>query len=183
MKQPLVESAVTREVPSGWGARRFAATARAWPGSAEGVGREILAAECWGATADEAAAKAQGAVDGWKRSDPGGSGLLARSQPRAGAPRTLRGNTLLDGTPAMVSDDDTTSGRSGRAFRFLHTLAAGLAGVLAAALLLGVFAGGLPRPVHAEAAALVAAPSAPSLCFDGPGGEFLDVAPAGQGCR
>ena len=69
------------------------------------------------------------------------------------------------------------------AFRFLHTLVAGLAGV-AAALFLGVFDGGLPRPVHAEAAVLVAAaPSAPGLCFHGPGGELLDFAPAGRGCR
>ena len=67
--------------------------------------------------------------------------------------------------------------------RFLHTLVAGLAGVLAAALFLGVFDGGLPRPVHAEAALVAEAPSAPGLCFHGPGGELLDFAPAGQGCR
>ncbi len=68
------------------------------------------------------------------------------------------------------------------ASRFLHTLVAGLAGVLAAALFLGVFDGGLPRPVHAEVA-LVAAPSASGLCFNGPGGELLDFAHAGRGCR
>ena len=67
--------------------------------------------------------------------------------------------------------------------RFLHTLVAGFAGVLAAALFLGVLDGGLPRPVHAEAALVAAAPSAPGLCFHGPGGELLDFAPAGQGCR
>ena len=68
--------------------------------------------------------------------------------------------------------------------RFLHSLVASLAGVLAAALFLGVFDGGLPRPVHAEVAALaVAAPSASGLCFQGPGGELLDFAPAGRGCR
>ena len=69
--------------------------------------------------------------------------------------------------------------------RFLRTLVAGLAGVLAAALFLGAFDGGLPRPVHAEAArvAAAAAPSAPGLCFHGAGGELLDFAPAGQGCR
>ena len=66
--------------------------------------------------------------------------------------------------------------------RLLHTLVAGLGGVLAAALFLGVFDGGLPRPVHAEVA-LVATPSVPGLCFNGPGGELLDFAPAGQGCR
>jgi hypothetical protein len=65
----------------------------------------------------------------------------------------------------------------------LHALVAGLGGVLAAALFLGVFDGGLPRPVHAEVALLAAAPSAPGLCFNGPGGEFLDFAPSGQGCR
>ena len=65
--------------------------------------------------------------------------------------------------------------------RLLNSIVAGLGGFLAAALFLGVFDGGLPRPVHAEVA-LVAAP-APGLCFHGPGSEFLDVAPAGQGCR
>ncbi len=66
---------------------------------------------------------------------------------------------------------------------FLHTLVAGLAGVLAAALFLGVFDGGLPRPVHAQVApAAVAAPSAPGLCLHGPGGELLDFAPAGRRC-
>jgi hypothetical protein len=65
----------------------------------------------------------------------------------------------------------------------LHALVAGLGGVLAAALFLGVFDGGLPRPVHAEVALLAAAPSAQGLCFNGPGGEFLDFAPSGQGCR
>ncbi len=66
--------------------------------------------------------------------------------------------------------------------RLLHTLVAGFAGVLAAALFLGVFDGGLPRPVHAEVAP-AAALSAPGLCFNGPGGELLDFAPAGRGCR
>ena len=78
-----------------------------------------------------------------------------------------------------MSSTETSS-----ALRFLHTLVAGFAGVLAAMLFLGVFDGGLPRPVHAEAAALVAAaPSAPGLCFHGAGGELLDFAPAGQHCR
>ena len=67
--------------------------------------------------------------------------------------------------------------------RFLHTLVAGFAGVLAAALFLGVFDGGLPRPVRAEVALAVAAPAAPGLCFHGAGGELLDFAPAGRGCR
>ena len=67
--------------------------------------------------------------------------------------------------------------------RLLGTLAAGLGGLFAAALFLGVFDGGLPRPAQAEVAALAAAPSAPGLCFNGPGGELLDFAPAGRGCR
>jgi hypothetical protein len=83
-----------------------------------------------------------------------------------------------------MSSDEATFEQSSGAPRFLHTLAASLAGILAAALFLGAFDGGLPRPVHAEAAALAAAaPSAPGLCFNGPGGEFLDFAPAGQDCR
>jgi len=80
----------------------------------------------------------------------------------------------------MPSDDAALAPSS--APRFLQTLVAGLAGVLAATLFLGVFDGGLPRPVHAEAAP-VAAPSASGLCFNGPGGELLDFAPAGQSCR
>ena len=64
--------------------------------------------------------------------------------------------------------------------RLLHSLAAGLAGILAAALFLGVFDGGLPRPVHAEPA-LAAAPSAPGLCFHGPGGELLFGTQLGYG--
>ena len=67
--------------------------------------------------------------------------------------------------------------------RFLQTLVAGFAGVLAAMLFLGVFDGGLPRPVHAEAASVAAPSVPPGLCFNGPGGELLDFAPAGQGCR
>ena len=45
-----------------------------------------------------------------------------------------------------------------------------------------MFDGGLPRALHAEVA-LAAAPSASRLCLNGPGGELLDFAPAGQGCR
>ena len=80
----------------------------------------------------------------------------------------------------MPSDDAALVPRS--ASWPLQALVAGLAGALAAALFLGAFDGGLPRPVHAEVA-LAAAPLAPGLCFRGPGGELLDVAPAGQGCR
>ena len=68
---------------------------------------------------------------------------------------------------------------------------AGLGGLLAAALFLGVFDGGLPKPARAEAAASVvlaagsgpARPSAPGLCFHGPGGELVGFAPTGQHCR
>ena len=82
----------------------------------------------------------------------------------------------------MPSDDAALEPRS--ASWLLHALVAGLGGVLAAVLFLGVFDGGLPRPVHAEVAALTAAaPSASGLCFNGPAGELLDFAPAGQGCR
>ncbi len=71
--------------------------------------------------------------------------------------------------------------------RLLSTLAAGLAGALAAALFLGVYDGGLPRPARAEVATSVVLaagdgptrPSVPGLCFHGPGGELLDLAPAG----
>ena len=77
-----------------------------------------------------------------------------------------------------MSSTETSS-----ALRFLQTLVAGFAGVLAAMLFLGVFDGGLPRPVHAEVALAAAAPSASGLCFSAPGGELLDFAPAGQGCR
>lgn len=66
--------------------------------------------------------------------------------------------------------------------RLLNGLVAGLGGLFAAALFLGVFDGGLPKPARAEAAALAAAP-APGLCFHGPGSELLDFAPAGQHCR
>ena len=67
--------------------------------------------------------------------------------------------------------------------RVFHALLAGLGGVLAAALFLEAFDGGLPKPARAEVAALAAASSPGGLCFKGPGAEFLDFAPAGQGCR
>ncbi len=81
-----------------------------------------------------------------------------------------------------MSSTDAALGPS-TASRFLHPLVAGFAGVLAAALFLGVFDGSLPRPVHAEAALAPVAAAAPGLCFHGAGGELLDFAPAGQGCR
>ncbi len=81
----------------------------------------------------------------------------------------------------MPSDDAALEPRS--ASWLFHALVAGLGGVLAAVLFLGVFDGGLPRPAHAEVALTAAAPSASGLCFQGPGGELLDFAPAGRGCR
>ena len=88
---------------------------------------------------------------------------------------------LWTGKPAVPSDDAALEPST--AWWLFHALVAGLCGVLAAALFMGVFDGGLPRPVHAEATLAAAAPSAPRLCFNGPGGEFLDVAPVGQRCR
>ncbi len=81
-----------------------------------------------------------------------------------------------------MSSDDALLKPSGTP-RFFRALVAGLAGVLAAALFLGVFHSGLPGPMHAEVALAAAAPSAPGLCFHGPEGDLLDFAPAGQGCR
>jgi hypothetical protein len=60
------ESLVTHEVPSGWGPFRFLATSRVWLRRADGTRREILFADHWGWTADEAEAKARKAVDAWK---------------------------------------------------------------------------------------------------------------------
>lgn len=67
MEQPTDESLVTREVPSGWGPFRFAATPRVWLRRADGTRREIFFADHWGWTADEAEAKAREAVDAWKK--------------------------------------------------------------------------------------------------------------------
>jgi hypothetical protein len=65
--------------------------------------------------------------------------------------------------------------------RLFRAVAAGLGGLLAAALFVWVFDGGLPKPSRAEAA--VAAPSGPGLCMHGAGGELLDFAPAGRHCQ
>jgi anti-sigma factor RsiW len=82
----------------------------------------------------------------------------------------------------MPSDDTALKPRS--ASWLLQALVAGLGGVLAAVLFPGALGGGLPRPVHAEVALVAAAaPSAPGLCFHGAGGELLDFASAGRGCR
>ena len=89
----------------------------------------------------------------------------------------------------MRSDNAVLEHGSGP--RFFGTVVAGLGALVAAALFLGAFDGEMPKPARAEAeaAAPVLAggggpgrPSALSLCFHGPGGEFLDFAPAGQHC-
>ena len=67
MKQSVGESLVTREAPSRWGPFRFTATPRVWLGRADGTTQEVLFADHWGWTADEAEAKARKAVGAWKR--------------------------------------------------------------------------------------------------------------------
>jgi hypothetical protein len=66
-----------------------------------------------------------------------------------------------------------------RATRLHSAVVAGLGSLLALAVLSDVFLVGLPKPVHAEASA----PAFVSLCFNGPGGEFLHFAHVGQRCR
>ena len=77
---------------------------------------------------------------------------------------------------------DAALEQSSRPRRRLDAAVAGLGALFAAALFLGLFDHGLP-PTPARAAPVVAAPpSAPGLCFHGPGSELLDFAPAGQRC-
>ena len=66
MQQLLGESLAVREAPSGWGPFRFVATPRAWLRRADGTAQEVLFADQWGWTADEAEAKARQAVEAWK---------------------------------------------------------------------------------------------------------------------
>lgn len=70
-------------------------------------------------------------------------------------------------------------------------VAAGLGALLAAVLAWGVLHDGLPKLARVEAAAPVpvpaggsgpARPSASRVCFHGPKGELLDLAPAEQPC-
>ncbi len=84
----------------------------------------------------------------------------------------------------MPSHDTALEQSSRPRWCFLDAAVAGLGGLLAAALFLGLFDGGLPPgPARAGAApVLTGAPSTPGLCFHGPGGELLDFAPAGQRC-
>ena len=83
----------------------------------------------------------------------------------------------------MCSADAALERSSRPRWRLLDAAVSGLGALIAAALLLGLLEHGLPpRPARAEAAVTMAAPSAPGLCFQGPGGELLDFAPAGQRC-
>jgi hypothetical protein len=102
-------------------------------------------------------------------------GVLASLQPRPSEPRTVQ-LVFETGTPVMSSNDAAESSRSPRR---LSAAAAGLVGLLGAVLLSGMFEVSLPTPARAE----VAAPAVGGLCFHGQGGELLDFAPAGQGCR
>ena len=88
-------------------------------------------------------------------------------------------------TPTMWSNDAALERRSSP--RFLKAIVAGLGALVAAALFLGMFDGGLPpSPARAKAAPALAGgdgparPPIPRLCFHGSGGEVLDFAPAGQ---
>ena len=93
----------------------------------------------------------------------------------------------------MWSDDVALE--HGSHMRLLDASGAWLGGVVAAALLLGLFDDGLPKPARAEMAAPVVLAvgggpvrplvqlSALGLCFHGPGGELIGLATAGQHCR
>ena len=67
-------------------------------------------------------------------------------------------------------------------------VAAGLGALLAAALVSGALYGAGPMAAPMEAAPVPAGgsgsarPSASRLCFHGPEGDLLDLAPAGQPC-
>jgi hypothetical protein len=111
-----------------------------------------------------------------RRSGAGGRCVvLASLQPRPGEPRTVP-LVFETGTPVMSSNDAAESSRSPRR---LSAVVAGLVGLLGAVLLSGMIEVSLPTPARAE----VAAPAVAGLCFHGQGGELLDFAPAGQGCR
>jgi hypothetical protein len=91
----------------------------------------------------------------------------------------------MDGTQRMWSDDAAPGPRARQRPVSPRAIVAGLGALVAAALFLGVFDGGLPpKPARAEAAAPALAggggparPSIPRLCFHGSGGEILDFAP------
>jgi hypothetical protein len=90
--------------------------------------------------------------------------------------------------PAMRSND-TTLEKGGNRPRLPHVAAAVLGAVLAAALVSAALCGALPMPAWVEAAAPVLAagsgparPSVSRLCFHGPEGDLLDLAPSGKSC-
>ena len=95
-------------------------------------------------------------------------------------PVTSRAVGSYTGTPAM-SRDDAALERSGRPRRLLGAAAAGLGALVVAALFPGLSGHGLPhKPGRAGAVPMAAVWSVPNLYFHGPGGELLDLAPAGQ---
>ncbi len=88
----------------------------------------------------------------------------------------------------MRSNDTALEG-GGDFPRLLYAAAAGMGALFAAALASGALHGAPPMPAREEAGAPVPAggsgparPSAPRLCFHGPWGDLLDLAPAGQPC-
>jgi hypothetical protein len=89
-----------------------------------------------------------------------------------------------------MRSNDTALGGDGDSPRLLYAAAAGIGALFAAALTSGALLHGAPpMPARVEAGAPVPAggsgparPSAPRLCFHGPGGDLLDLAPAGQPC-
>ena len=91
---------------------------------------------------------------------------------------------LFAATKALLGGRTALAGAAAAALGALalanRAAVAGLGALFAAALFPGLFDHGLPhRPARAEAAPMAAA-AAPGLYFHGPGGEFLDFAPAGQ---
>ncbi|MBD0274639.1 MAG: hypothetical protein ICV73_22255 [Acetobacteraceae bacterium] len=90
----------------------------------------------------------------------------------------------------MWNNDKASERRGGPRF-FLEAVVAALGALVAAALFLCAFDGGLPKPAKAATASPFALaggggqsqPRMSRLCFHGPAGELLDLAPAGQHCR
>ena len=97
VKQLSGESLVVREAPSGWGPCRFAATPRAWLRRADGTTQEILFADQWGWTADEAEAKAQQAVEAWKRSKRAAPGCWPANSQGPAPPVPVRATSSWTG--------------------------------------------------------------------------------------
>ena len=92
---------------------------------------------------------------------------------------------IFAATKALVGGRTALAGAAAAALGALalanRAAGAGLGALFAAALFPGLVDHGLPhRPARGEAAPMAAVSSAPGLYFHGPGGEFLDFAPAGQ---